>query len=788
MKGALVLSMVAIATASALAMPLDTKRLPKNSEGREFWICFMKNFREDGKGQQRGQGGETRRLQLFITSSSDARVRIEVEGIRMDTSLVVRANSVVSVLMPTSVMLSAVGVPERRAIHITADSNISVYGLNTRYQTTDTYMALPIQALGTEYRVMGYTKLAPDLLSGFSIIATEDGTEVTITPTALIKGGRLPNKPYTVRLRRGDVYTAEAEWESVGASDVTGSLVSSNKPISVFSGHTCAYVPVRIEACNHLVEQVPPLTSWGKHFYLGMLKERTKYNYRVLASSVDTKVFEDSRLVAMLRPGEFYEGSNISRHIQLTADKPVLVAQFAQGFKNGDSVGDPMMILVSPTQQFLKEYRFATPIDGDWHHYINVVTPTSSIKDIRLNGRRLDSTLFMRLGESRYSLAQVSVPFGTHTIKGSDPFGLYNYGFGFGKDAYDAYGNMSGQSFEEIRQGKDSLPPLVEGGTRRDEYIVMFRDDRSTDRGMSTVRVAYAYALEAVIPKIEPGVPQTSVRVRPNLPGVSGRIVLEAVDLAGNSSFITICHAFDAQSDRYAYFTHEGRDGICVEDQAWFAGVYAVVNHSFHSPNFMGTADVQSAGGPFTSGQGTSGWLGGVVGKRLSSWLSIGARMTVQTLGGTLTAPDSTVTPIFDAGSGSFVDYQEGTDVSIGAPLVTLGATAELYASRSVYGIVGAQLSTSLGSAVSVERRILQPSNVTFDAGSRVRRVDPRSLSSLNTFNVGVMAGLGFTYPISFRTNAVVEAVYTRWLGSVVSDADWGLEQLGVHLGVRWRW
>jgi hypothetical protein len=162
--------------------------------------------------------------------------------------------------------------------------------------------------------------------------------------------------------------------------------------------------------------------------------------------------------------------------------------------------------------------------------------------------------------------------------------------------------------------------------------------------------------------------------------------------------------------------------------------------------------------------------------------------MTVQTLGGTLTAPDSTVTPIFDAGSGSFVDYQEGTDVSIGAPLVTLGATAELYASRSVYGIVGAQLSTSLGSAVSVERRILQPSNVTFDAGSRVRRVDPRSLSSLNTFNVGVMAGLGFTYPISFRTNAVVEAVYTRWLGSVVSDADWGLEQLGVHLGVRWRW
>ncbi len=788
MKGALVYIVMVFAAASALAVPPDGKRLPKNSEGREFWICFMKNFRDESKTQPRGQGGETRRLQLFITSSSDARVRIQVEGIRMDTNIVVRSNSVVSVLMPTSVMLSAVGVPERRAIHITSDSNISVYGLNTRYQTTDTYMALPIQALGTEYRVMGYTKLAPDLLSGFSIVAIEDGTEVTITPSALIKGGRLPNRPYTVKLRRGDVYTAEAEWESVGASDITGSLVSSNKPISVFSGHTCAYVPVRIEACNHLVEQVPPLSSWGKHFYLGMLKERTRYNYRVLASAVDTKVFEDSRLVAMLRPGEFYEGANLTRHVQLTADKPVLVAQFAQGFKNGDSVGDPMMILVSPTQQFLREYRFATPIDGDWHHYINVVTPTSSIKDIRLNGRRLDSTIFTRLGESRYSLAQVSVPFGTHTIKGSDPFGLYNYGFGFGRDAYDAYGNMSGQSFEEIRQGRDSLPPLVEGGTRRDEYTVVFRDDRATDRGMATVRVAYAYALEATIPKIEQGVPQTTVRVRPSIPGVSGRIVLEAIDVAGNSSFITICHAFDAQSDRYAYFTFEGRDAVCVEDQAWYAGAYAVINHSFHGPNFLATGNVQSAGAPFTSGQGTSGWLGGVIGKRLSSWLSVGARVTVQTLGGTLTAPDSVVVPVFDAGSGTFVDYQEGTDVSVGAPLITIGAAAELYASRSVYGIFGAQLSTSMGSAVTVERRILQPSSVTFADGTQQRRVDPQSLSSLNTFNVGVFAGVGFTYPISFRTNVVLETVYTRWLGSMVSDADWSLEQLGAHVGIRWRW
>ena len=151
-----------------------------------------------------------------------------------------------------------------------------------------------------------------------------------------------------------------------------------------------------MEACNHLIEQLPPVSAWGKHYYLGMLRERSRYTYRVIASEPNTRVFRNSKLVAVLNAGEFHENLNVKEHIQLTADKPVLVAQYAQGFKNGDSVGDPMMILVSPTQQFLDVYRFATPINGDWHHYINVVAQTQTIDEIRLNGRLIDSTLFER--------------------------------------------------------------------------------------------------------------------------------------------------------------------------------------------------------------------------------------------------------------------------------------------------------------------------------------------------------------------------------------------------------
>lgn len=428
---------------SAATEARDPQFITKNSEGKEFWLCFMKNFRESAP-NERPARSEGLKLQLFLTSSYDAKARVRIAQIGFDQEYVIKANTVFNVQLPPSAQLKASETAEQLAVHITADTAIAVYGLNSRFQTTDTYMGLPIDVLGTEYRAVGYTKLSGELMSAVSVVATEDGTEATITPTANTSTGKRAGQPFTVRLKRGDVYTIYARFESIGTCDLTGTHVTANKKIAVFSGHQCAYVPPKVEACNHLVEQLPPISAWGKHYYLGNLRERSRYTYRVIAAETSTRVFEDSRLVAVLRAGEYFENLNVNRHVQVTADKPILVAQFAQGFRNGDSVGDPMMILVSPTQQFLQQYRFATPINGQWHHYINVVAPTGSIASIRLNGRRIDSTQFSVLGESRYSIAQVAVPFGTHLIKGDTAFGLYSYGFGYGADAYDAYGNMTG--------------------------------------------------------------------------------------------------------------------------------------------------------------------------------------------------------------------------------------------------------------------------------------------------------------------------------------------------------
>ena len=155
MRALLVLMLLASVATTALCG--DPEVITKNSEGREFWLVFMKNFREAA--QRDGRNQENLRLQLFITSSYDATVRIQIEELNYDNTITIRANAVVPVQIPARAQLRLSEQPERLAVHVTADTTVSVYGLNSRYQTTDTFLGLPIQVLGKEYRAVGYTKL-----------------------------------------------------------------------------------------------------------------------------------------------------------------------------------------------------------------------------------------------------------------------------------------------------------------------------------------------------------------------------------------------------------------------------------------------------------------------------------------------------------------------------------------------------------------------------------------------------------------------------------------------------
>ncbi|MBM4178050.1 MAG: hypothetical protein FJ211_01790 [Ignavibacteria bacterium] len=759
-----------------------------NSEGTEFWLCFMKNFREAGKNDQAGRQGSLR-LQLFVTSNHNAKVRIEIEQLQYENTITVKANTVVNVQIPAMAQLSAVQRPERLAVHVTADSAIGVYGLSSRYQTTDTYLGLPTTVLGTEYRAVGYSKIqvSPEMLSGLSIVATDNETEVTITPRVITALGNPPGVPFTVKLQRGDVYTVTARWETVGMCDMTGTLVKSNKKIAVFSGHACAYIPPKVEACNHLIEQLPPLASWGKHYYVGMLKDRSRYTYRVVAANDSTKVFEDARLVATLRSGEHYENLNCMKSVQVTADKPILVAQFAQGFKNGDSVGDPMMILVSPTQQFMKKYRFATPINGDWNHYINLVSQKATASKIRLNGRLIDTNLFVPLGESRYAMAQVKVPFGSHVIEGSAPFGLYSYGFGFDKSAYDAYGNMAGQSFYEANAIEDKDPPMADGNTVKDGYAITFRDDRDYDKGLQSITLVSSTGTDVVIPPIVEGVPQATLVVKRSGDAGSAKVVFRATDAAGNVQDFTVCQLYDNTSNKVVYALSEGNNPLCEEAGAWMIGASATYASAVHDLTVK-IPIISKAQQSFNSAAiGSSYGVATTVSWRARGSLMLTGSIGLSAIGGTIVSPDTAMATVFDTASARYTLLQQATEADLSLTNLDVSLGLEWYALKYFFVGTGVRLGMNMSANADVRRTILRPSSWTYQDGTRTSATEPVVAEPLSTNYISVYGTVGFLYPVTYSSSVSAEMQYSRSLGDIATTGPWTLQRLGIVLGYRYR-
>jgi hypothetical protein len=338
-----------------------------------------------------------------------------------------------------------------------ADAPVTVYGSNHRFQTTDTYLAYPVDLLGRSYRAACYRWLQSDLLAQVAVVATEDGTTVRLTPSAPVAqpvsaslvGPVSGREPIELTLNRGEVYQIIAKYDPGTLSDLTGTLVTADKPVALFSGHNCAYVPTSsVKACNLLVEQMPPISTWGREHYVGGLATRTSSVVRVIAAEDSTVVSINGRRMAMLDAGQFHEETRQRDPMAITADRPVLVVQLSQGYDNGDNVGDPMMTVVAPVTQYNSSYRFATPLRGAWRNFANVIVPLTSIGDLRLDGAPVADSLFRQIGTSPWAAGAITVEEGAHTITCGARFGFSCYGFGADKESYDAYGHAGGYMVE----------------------------------------------------------------------------------------------------------------------------------------------------------------------------------------------------------------------------------------------------------------------------------------------------------------------------------------------------
>ncbi len=483
----------------------------RDHKGREFFVTFLPNWHNQPTELEDS-------LYLFISSEKEARVRIEFfdkqgnpysesfqlrPGVMQTFSRVYRNFELDGVRSPSGSVASATPQNQRAApqvFYVTSDEEVTVYGLNEARWTSDAFLALPKDVLGTEYLVMTYPT-DNQAVCQFAIVATEDDTRITVEPKArTATTGR--TDPLDVRLNARQAYLVQGLPGT--STDLTGTRIVSDKPIALFSGHQRSKIPQTIDLVSrdHLVQQVPPIPSWGGSAFITPYPQPIDADnesfdrYRVLAAEDNTQIFIDGIPARTLNAGEFMEDF-IFESQWITATGPILVTQFKKSANttNGDfKNGDPFMLINSPTEQYLDDY-FCTNVTA-WlngqevyaeDQFITIVAPTRFLSTVRLDGRPIDKDAWEVVSITTYSFTRaLRVATGTHTITADTTVGVYVFGYG---DA-DSYGYIGGMKFDSIStfDPPDIIPPLAFLGACGDRvYRGAVFDTLAFDKGVQTV-------------------------------------------------------------------------------------------------------------------------------------------------------------------------------------------------------------------------------------------------------------------------------------------------------------
>jgi gliding motility-associated-like protein len=183
-------------------------------------------------------------------------------------------------------------------------------------------------ALGTEFYTPFSTNydngiFTPAARSGFEIVATEDSTTITITPTANLIG-HPAGVPFSINLNRGQSYSLVAESAS-GALHPAGTHITSNKPIAV----TLKDDSATFQGCRDLLgDQLVPVSMVGTDYIVmkGFLNPGGDRAY-VLATADSTEIFIDGSLTPIdtLNSGEQFIVDIVNSSVFISGSKPIYV-------------------------------------------------------------------------------------------------------------------------------------------------------------------------------------------------------------------------------------------------------------------------------------------------------------------------------------------------------------------------------------------------------------------------------------------------------------------------------
>jgi hypothetical protein len=344
--------------------------------------------------------------------------------------------------------------------------------------TNDASLLLPVNVLGNAYIGASSAALSTQTGAGIpgflSIIATADKTMVTVKSSAHVRAGNgvkamNVGDMQTFTMDTGDVVqllTAQpnanelTNCQSAGfggptvcvvpkAYDLTGTAITSDKPVAVLGGHDCTYLPFNKPACDHIEETIFPANALGKDVIVtapqsvgGAAKNdgNPDQHFVRVISAVDNNTITLDPLPpgasnGTLNKGQYADVPITNLDIQIKGTGPLLVSQYMLGGDQVDpgnsgtpqSKGDPSMSLGIPSAQFRTSYTFLAPASYTYS-FVNIVLPMG--ESVMLDGQPVTSPAPKPIGNSGYGVIRKAIAGTPHTMTGTKPFGIVIYGYG----------------------------------------------------------------------------------------------------------------------------------------------------------------------------------------------------------------------------------------------------------------------------------------------------------------------------------------------------------------------
>ena len=444
----------------------------QTNEGSEFYVGFFKN--------RFGIISEGEKIPpvLWITTKENTQVQFTVTTINGTYFTgFARPQKITYVRMPLEIIVFDSTQPntaERfKGIYVKTNDGrkIVVFGQHEEAASNDAYLAFPVVTLpagrsheyivASVYGDSGSAQQAKDSVA--LIVGTENDTEIIIKPSVTISNDLAPSRLFipaapdyfnTITIQRFQTFYLQ-----VRGGDISGTRVIANRPISVFSGHECANIPRTSQPCDMLIEQIPPIDTWGFEVVTIPLKTKESDIIKIIASQDATRVkvthtnIDDGMVTRdasfILNAGKYKEIS-VKDFGLIQSDHPIEVFQFAKSYlADNVLISDPLMLLVPPYNQYRNSYAVATaPFEPSvagtiagrvaYVNYTNIAVPAEYFNAslLTVNNKMVNASDFKPIRRADNSIwgygAQLLLDEGAQIIKHQNPNAVLSvtlYGF-----------------------------------------------------------------------------------------------------------------------------------------------------------------------------------------------------------------------------------------------------------------------------------------------------------------------------------------------------------------------